>query len=624
MRTIAIKTLLIMMYDLVIIFISFYLAVSLRYEQLIPPPFATISGFASIMTVIIVIQFLSFKFMGLYKAVIRFSSIPDLIRIIKSTSFATPISLFALFFFNRLEDIHRVTFFIDWVFLIFGLSGGRLAYRLFKDFTHNRKRKLNVGLSQRVLIIGAGVAGEKLLRELQSNPDIHFNIIGFLDDDKTKIGKSIRGIHIYGPISHLKQIITDLSINKALLTIPSASKDQIKQIVSLCLEANVVVKTLPKMSDILGGVISYSKLRNIEPVDLLGRKAHDLDIHNMSKLLHNRVILVTGAGGSIGSELVRQISKFEPTLLILFEMTELFLFDLENMLREEMPNTPIQSIVGDVRNYESLKKLFEAYRPKVIFHAAAYKHVPLMENNPLEAVKTNVIGTFNVASLASQCEAEKFVLISTDKAINPTNVMGATKRIAELYCQNLQMTSKTKFITVRFGNVLGSSGSVIPHFKRQIEKGGPVEVTHPDMKRYFMSIPEATQLVIQAGALGEGGEIMVLDMGEPIKIVDLANEMIKLAGFEPGVDIEIKFTGLRPGEKLFEELFHEGDVIKQTNHPMVKIATTSPPQKNFLELLDYIQCLPENIEANVVKDAIKNIVPEYNFEFHANSELPIH
>jgi len=608
------KTILLIVHDVVVVCLSFYLALSMRHEQLVPPPLQDTSNLIKTFSLIVVIQFVSFASMGLYKAIIRFSSIPDLVRIIKGTLVAVPFSFFGLFFFNRLEGIHRSSFFLDWIFLIIGLSASRLAYRLYKDNAANNKRQLNHDLNQRVLIVGAGVAGEKLLREFQTNQDIHFHIIGFVDDNPRKIGKSIRGTPIYGPISSLRELIKEYKIKTVLLTMPSATGEQVKTIISQCLEVNAQLKILPKLSDIIGGKITYSKLRNVEPGDLLGRKAHDLDVHNMSKLLHNKTILVTGAGGSIGSELCKQISHFEPRLLVLFEMTELFLYELETTLRVEMPSVRIQPVIGDIRNLNKLKEVFATYRPEIVFHAAAYKHVPLMEHNPLEAIKTNVLGTYNLASTASEFGADKFVCISTDKAINPTNVMGSSKRIAELICQNFQQHSDTKFITVRFGNVLGSSGSVIPIFKKQIEKGGPIEVTHPDMKRYFMSIPEATQLVIQAGALGEGGEIMVLDMGQPMKIVDLATEMITLAGMVPGKDIEIKFTGLRPGEKLFEELFHEGDTIKETNHPLVKIATTLPPQENFDQLLKYLITLPEKVSADVIRDAIKSIVPEYKYE----------
>ena len=614
MKVIKKRTLVAMLHDIIVVVSSFYLSISLRHGEFIPLPFSNFEDFFKIITTVTILQFFSLRFMGVYKAIIRFSSIQDLVRLIKGSIIAVPLSFAALFFLNRLENIHRTSFLINWVFLIVGLSFGRLADRIFKDnAVYKIKRKKSVS-NQRVIIVGAGIAGERLLREVQANPNIHLNVIGLVDDDLKINGKFLRGIEVLGPTQNLKQYIENYAINKIIIAIPSASSDVIKRIISTCIGKNIQIKILPKISDLIGEGISYSNLRNIEPEDLLGRKAHNLDILKMSSFISGKRILVTGAGGSIGSELCIQISQLKPTLIILYEVTELFLYELEQRITQTMPDIEIKCIIGDVRNVFKLKDVFETFRPEIVFHAAAYKHVPLMEQNPMESIKTNVIGTENVANVASDYGAEKFILISSDKAINPTNVMGASKRIAELICQHIQQKSYTKFITVRFGNVLGSSGSVIPAFKKQIEKGGPVLVTHPEIKRYFMSIPEATQLVIQAGSLGEGGEIMVLDMGEPIKILDLAYEMIRFAGLEPGIDIEIKFSGLRPGEKLFEELFHAGDNIKETKHPLVKIATTNPPQEHFNKMLEYLKSLPENVDSLVIKDAVKNIVPEYIFE----------
>jgi FlaA1/EpsC-like NDP-sugar epimerase len=414
----------------------------------------------------------------------------------------------------------------------------------------------------------------------------------------------------------LDTLITAHEIQHLIIAIPSASQAQIRQISQLCrdIDKTIELKILPTMADVIEGKTSIKSLRNIEPEDLLGRKAHDLDMNKMSSMLKDKVVLVTGAGGSIGSELCKQIAKFQPKLLVLFEVTELFLYQLEQTMCSEFPDVPLQSVIGDVRNYKKLSHVFETYKPQVVFHAAAYKHVPLMELNPIEAVRTNVLGTYNVAMASVKNKVDRFVLISSDKAINPTNVMGATKRIAEMVCLSClpsgQTEAITKFTIVRFGNVLGSSGSVIPLFKKQIEKGGPVTITHPDMKRYFMSIPEATQLVIQAGALGKGAEVMVLDMGEPVKIKDLAYEMIALAGHQPEVDIPIVYSGLRPGEKLFEELFQSNEVILPTLHPMVKIAKTAPPDQNFKANLDFLMTLSDETAPSLVKEAIKNLLAD--------------
>jgi FlaA1/EpsC-like NDP-sugar epimerase len=446
------------------------------------------------------------------------------------------------------------------------------------------------------------------------NTAIPMTVVGLIDDDPKKIGRSIRGVNVYGPVSNLPQMIVDQDIQQVIIAMPSAPQETVREISKMCrdLDRDLQLKILPPMVDILDGNMSVKSLRNIEPGDLLGRKAHDLDVHQMSSMLRDQIVLVTGAGGSIGSELCRQIAQFQPKALVLFEMTELFLYELEHNLREKFPNLEMYCIVGDIRNFKKLQSVFEKYRPQVVFHAAAYKHVPLMQLNPWESIQTNIGGTFNVATVSEKFGVDRFVMISTDKAINPTNIMGATKRVAELVCQNTQTNNKTKFIMVRFGNVLGSSGSVVPLFKKQIERGGPVTVTHPDMRRYFMSIPEAIQLVIQAGSLGNHGEVMVLDMGEPVKIKDLAYEMIEMSGLKPEIDIKIEYTGLRPGEKLFEELFHDDETILPTKHPLVKIAKTQLAQPGFSKELTELLSLPEGSSFTVISQAIRKMVPEYN------------
>lgn len=625
MRRISINTIAVMLYDVFVILFAFALSVALLNVKSIPPtPELRILRF-ELYAVTLAVQFLCFYFTGLYKAVVRFSSIPDVIRIIRGVTIAVPLSYLAALSLNLFADMPRSIFIIDWFLLVLGLCAGRLAYRIAKDSALEKVKEESHESYKRTFIIGAGVTGERLLREISLNPGLPLKVVGFVDDAKAKIGRSIRSVSVYGPVDKLPELITTHNIQHLIIAMPNATQEQIRQISQMARQPDheIDLKILPKMSDVIAGKMSLKALRNIEPEDLLGRKAHDLNIAQMSEMLHDKVILVTGAGGSIGSELCKQIAKFEPKLLILLELTEYFLYELEYSLKEQFPNLQIKSIIGDVRNQQKMTHVFENFSPEVVFHAAAYKHVPLMELNPIESIRTNALGTYNVALLSAKYHVDRFVLISTDKAINPTNIMGATKRIAELICQYIQTNTPTKFIVVRFGNVLGSSGSVIPLFKKQIEKGGPVTVTHPEMRRYFMSIPEATQLVIQAGSIGNGGEVMVLDMGEAMKIKDLAYEMIALAGHKPDVDIKVVYTGLRPGEKLFEELFHAGETMLTTPHPMVKIAKTLLPQENFKENLDLLVSLSENTPNEVVKGAINNLVPEYNYSAHAGERTKI-
>lgn len=615
MRRISINTLAVMFYDLFVILMAFALSIALLNIRTIPPTSALRIERFELYTIILLVQFFCFYGLGLYKAVIRFSSIPDMIRIIRGVTLAVPLSYLAAASINHFNDMPRSIFIIDWFLLLIGLSAGRLAYRIAKDSALEKVKAESHDSYKRTFIVGAGVTGERLLREISLNPGLPLKVIGFVDDNKVKIGRSIRGVNVFGPINKLPELLVEHGIQHLILAMPSADQEQIRQISQLARQPDqeIDIKILPKMSDVIAGKLSLKALRNIEPEDLLGRKAHNLDIQKMSEMLKGKVILITGAGGSIGSELCQQIAKFQPKLLILLELTELFLYELEHSLKDKFPGVQFQSIIGDVRNLKKLSHVFDTYHPEVVFHAAAYKHVPLMELNPLESIHTNVLGTYNIALLSAKHHVDRFVLISTDKAINPTNIMGATKRVAELICQYIQASSPTKFVIVRFGNVLGSSGSVIPLFKRQIEKGGPVTVTHPEMRRYFMSIPEATQLVIQAGSIGNGGEVMVLDMGEAMKIKDLAYEMIALAGHKPDVDIKIEYTGLRPGEKLFEELFHAGETILPTPHPMVKIAKTLLPQENFKENLECLMSLSEGTTEDDIKGAINNLVPEYSY-----------
>jgi FlaA1/EpsC-like NDP-sugar epimerase len=607
------KTLLLMMYDFIVVLVAFYLSIAIRLGDL--RIFKTIDSsiiFTSIL-IISICQLFLFTLSGLYRPIVRFSSTPDLVRIIRGSLISIPISFTLAFLITRLEGIPRSTIFIDWLLVLVGLGGGRFTYRILKDASLERASDLGDDKKVRVLIIGAGVAAENLLRDIQTSQNINFKVIGFLDDDQSRLNRTIRGISILGKTEQINEIVRKYEIQKVIFANPNMTSEQLRKATDRLLDIAIDIKIIPDLSDILEGNLSIiEKLRNIEPEDLLGRKAVNLDLAPMISMISSKTVLVTGAGGSIGSELCYQIAKFNPKSLVLFELTELFLFELERSISSSFPDLILIPILGDIRNKSQLDFIFNRFKPQIVFHAAAYKHVPMIEMNPMEAIKTNVIGTENMVEVSSKYHIERFVLISTDKAINPTNIMGATKRIAELICQNCQKQSQTKFMTVRFGNVLGSSGSVIPIFKKQIENGGPVTVTDPEVKRYFMSIPEATQLVIQAGSLGNGGEIFVLNMGEPIRILDLAKEMISLAGFLPEKDIKIEFTGLRPGEKLFEELFLESEKMLKTSNSLVNIALTSGVDESFSEKLIYLKNLKEDSHFTIILSAIQDLVKEFS------------
>lgn len=603
------KTFVVFLHDIIITFLSFIIACYVKIDTL---SFSSLdSTFFIYLSIVVLIKSIIFYYSDLYKGIWRYSSTPDLLRIIKATTIAVLISFIALSFTTNLEYISPSVFFIDWLFLIVSLGGSRFAYRIWRD--QYGKMKL-ADAKNNIIIVGAGDGGEKLFREIKNSASFDVNVLAFVDDDLGKRSKSLHGVPVMGGVADIPQIVKKVKATGIYIAIPSATSKEFRRIIEVCADTNIKIKTLPKMKDILERSAGITELRQVKPEDLLGRKEVKLDEDNLASMINNKIVAVTGAGGSIGSELCRQIAKFKPKELVLIEITEFNLYKLEQDLQEEFPKLHITSLIADVRKETRIDDIFQKYRPEVVLHAAAYKHVPMMEKNPLEAINTNVFGTEVVCKLASKYDVERFVLVSTDKAVNPTNVMGTTKRIAELIVQNFQdKTKKTKFMIVRFGNVLGSSGSVIPLFKSQIKKGGPLTVTHPEITRYFMSIPEAAQLVIQAGSIGEGGEIFVLEMGEPFKIVDLAKQMITLAGFKKD-DIKIKFTGLRPGEKLYEELLADQESTLPTCHEKVRIAKARPVFENFSEFLSELQSLNEDAKMQDVVKILKNGVPEFKHE----------
>lgn len=544
---------------------------------------------------------------GLYRGLWIFASLPDLKRVMKAVVGILLVMVGYALLFHPQPLVPRSMVVLFPLLLTVMMSGGRIAYRMWKE--HCMFGAL-AGLGKPVVVIGAGRAASALVRDMERSPD--WRVVGLLDDDEAKWGCELGAYRVIGSIASLPDVAGDLKLRHAILAIPSASVELRRRVADLCAVAGLQLLTVPAIEDIMSGKVSVNNIRRVEIEDLLGRKMVSIDTENVGGLLADRTVLVTGAGGSIGSELCRQIARFRPARIVLFEQSEFALYKIEQWFVQHSPDVQVLPLAGDVRDTQRFELVLRTYRPHVIFHAAAYKHVPLMEiGNAWQAVRNNVWGTLNVARLAQRYSVERFVLISTDKAVNPTNVMGATKRLAEMVCQALFARERgTRFTTVRFGNVLGSNGSVIPKFQEQIAQGGPVTVTHPEITRYFMSIPEAAQLVLQAGTMGDGGEIFVLDMGEPVRIVDLARNMIRLSGFTEE-EIAIDFTGLRPGEKLYEELLADAELTCATPHPKLRVARSRPVIASLIEDVEaWLAQLPSPSDGQV-RAGLKYWIPEY-------------
>lgn len=498
-------------------------------------------------------------------------------------------------------------------FSILFIVGFRMSFRIYGRFESIINCNSSKNTRKRVMIIGAGAAAAMVIKEMKSSNQSKYIPVALIDDDAYKKGKNIMGVKVLGSRVDIPTIAKEKAIETILIAIPTINDEDKKQILEMCKKTNCNIEIIPGMYEIINGKVSLSQIRQVDIEDLLGRKAVELDMEGISNYIHNKTILVTGGGGSIGSELCRQISRFEPKQLIILDIYENNAYDLQNELKYKYPKLDLKVLIASVRDKKRLENIFKKYLPNIVFHAAAHKHVPLMEESPMEAIKNNVFGTYNVTDCAHKYKVERFVMISTDKAVNPTNVMGATKRMCEMIIQSMDKISKTQFVAVRFGNVLGSNGSVIPLFKKQIAYGGPVTVTNKYITRFFMTIPEAAQLVLQAGAFAEGGEIFILDMGKPVKIYDLAWDLIKLSGFEPNKDIKIEITGLRPGEKLYEELLMSEEGLIKTKHE--KIFIGKPTFSNLGAMQQRMKELREIIEEDDVElliNKIEEIVPTYN------------
>jgi FlaA1/EpsC-like NDP-sugar epimerase len=593
--------------DVVLINISLILAYFLRFDGInkIEPRFAEhILKLAIISTIVKIFIFLLFR---LYNSLWRYAGTYEMGLIVTAAFISNTIMI--SYTTLSLTPVPRSIFPIAILTDTFLIGGIRFAYRVFRRVV--KGEIIRITNLKRILIIGAGDAGAIIVKELRMHPELKSVPAAIIDDDKFKQGKKINGVPIVGGTTDVLNAVEKWKIDEIIIAMPSAGNKRINDVYTQCSKTDCKVKILPSVSQLIDESVVMQKVRDVNIEDLLGREPINLDIDEVSSYIKGKVVLVTGGGGSIGSELCRQIAGFSPKRLVILDNYENNAYEIQNELLHDFPKMDLITVIANIREKRRMENIFRKHKPDVVFHAAAHKHVPLMEANPTEAIKNNVFGTMNVAECADKFGAKRFVLISTDKAVNPTNIMGATKRIAEMIIQGLNKTSKTEFVAVRFGNVLGSNGSVIPLFKKQIEQGGPVTVTHPEVTRFFMTIPEAVQLVIQAGAMAEGGEIFVLDMGESVRICDLARNLIKLSGFEPDADIKIEYTGLRPGEKLYEELLLNEEGLESTKYNKIFIA--KPVHIDLALLKREIDCLKENVITNSegVSDYIKLIVPTY-------------
>ncbi len=603
--------------DALIVTVAVIFAYLLRFEFQIQPQYRALLPYVIISHIILIL--IAFNRFKMYRRVWQYASVGELVSLVKAATVSEVV--FYVFhstvqsYFPKLI-VPRSIYLLSWAFIILGVGGLRFAWRIFRDsyLTLNLRSD-----RRRTLIIGAGQAGVLIAKELKQSPDSELYPVAFIDDGRTKWNLEVLGLPVLGGRAQIPEVVSEYRIQNIVIAIPSASRTEIANIIDICKTTKAKIKILPRVSDLISGNISVNMIREVSLEDLLGRDPVRVDLEGIADYLTGRVVLVTGAGGSIGAEICRQVCPFGPQKLLLLGHGENSLYDIELELARSFPGVLLETIIADIQDRQRIREVFDTYRPSVVFHAAAHKHVPLMERNPVEAVKNNIIGTKNMAECAHEYNALRFVLISTDKAVNPTSVMGATKRVSEMFVQGMARVSQTKFVAVRFGNVLGSRGSVIPLFQQQIQQGGPVTVTHLNMVRYFMTIPEAVQLVIQTGALARGGEIFILDMGQPVRIVDLARDLIRLSGLAPDEDIKIIYTGIRPGEKLYEEILTSEEGISATRHNRIFIGKPSDPEMDQLQFM--IRKLEQVIarkdvtnQAKEIRDLLRQIIPSFQSE----------
>ncbi len=596
--------------DIILINGSVFLSLIMRFEiNIASVPEEYIQKYIVNVIPFTIVTLIIFWCFRMYHSLWQYASIAELYKIVEACVVAELAHLCVTSFMGWM--LPRSCYFTSGVFLIVAMSASRFMYRLLRQLINEYR---HTSEQVKIMIIGAGEATSVLMREISNSRYLdNSKVVCIIDDDLGKVGKYIRGVKIVGTRDHIKEYARYYDIDEIIFAIPSASTKDKREILNICKETSCNLKILPGVYQMVDGEINIKDLRDVDVLDLLGRDPVKVDIESIMGYVKDKTVLVTGGGGSIGSELCRQLVSHKPKCLVIFDIYENNAYDIQQELKIKYPDANVVTLIGSIRNTSRLESVFEQYKPDIVYHAAAHKHVPLMEVSPNEAIKNNVVGTWNVAKMADKYGVKKFVMISTDKAVNPTNVMGATKRICEMIIQSFNEKSKTDFVAVRFGNVLGSNGSVIPLFKRQIEAGGPVTVTHPDIIRYFMTIPEAVSLVLQAGAYAKGGEIFILDMGEPVKIDDLAKNLIRLSGYTLGVDMEIKYTGLRPGEKLYEELLMNEEGMQDTDNKLIHIGRPIEFDKeHFYEKLEELKEMAYAEDSADIRKKIMEVVDTYH------------
>ena len=614
LSTYRVRQSILIMLDFLLITLSNLISIDIILKHYLP--YKNIYGtIYSILIVYSIISLVSIYYFNGYSSLWRYAEIDEVIIIAKACIVNT-VLLIGVVLLMKLP-IPFYFYYINYIMNVAIICGIRIVYRYLR---HCRLRKISSSDVSRVLIIGGGNGGSMVINELYNNPQLNKVPVAIVDDDRSKIGRIMHGVPILDSTYEIESIVKKMKIDEIIFAIASINNERKQEILKICNQTKCRVRTIPGIYEIIDGKVDIKKIRDVEIKDLLGRKPVEVNLNEISRYITDKVVLVTGGGGSIGSELCRQIAANNPKMLIIVDIYENNAYEIEQeLIRLYKGNINLKTIIASIRDVKRMDRIFEQYNPNVVFHAAAHKHVPLMEVSPGEAIKNNVFGTKNIAELSHKYGVSRFVLISTDKAVNPTNIMGATKRAAEMIIQTMNECSKTEFVAVRFGNVLGSNGSVIPLFKKQIEEGGPITVTHPEIIRYFMTIPEAVQLVIQAGSMAKGGEIFILDMGQPVKILDLATNLIKLSGLEPGKDIKINYSGLRPGEKLYEELLMAEEGIIDTQHEKIFIGKPIELDKDFLYTkLDELKERVHNEDVDSIESLMKEIVTTYKKEIIVN------